>query len=136
MSNVVLGYPATGQPDYDWIQHIRKTEDRLFDAVEPHFTFVFPTSKLSVEELALHTELKSKGFAVIHVRLTKAVVVKDDSVMQKLADRINRDGVNITGTIEELTIASYNGKRVNNERIMALEPNDSEACGGLLESPR
>jgi hypothetical protein len=172
MSNVVLGYPIISESDYAWIQHIRKTEDRLFEAVKLHFTFVFPTGKLSVDELAHHTELKSAGCAVIHVRLTKAIVVEDDSktffhtflipsegereiitlhdklytdeltselrldipfiphvgiatnqdeaVMQKLADKINRDDINISGTIEELTIASYDGKQVRDERFVTL----------------
>ncbi|HTQ16113.1 2'-5' RNA ligase family protein [Mycobacterium sp.] len=79
MSNVVLAYPTLNQTDFEWIQAIRSAEDRLFEAVQPHFTFVFPSEKLSVEDLADHTELKMRGQQRIAFTLTKVILVEDDS---------------------------------------------------------
>jgi hypothetical protein len=60
------------------IQVIRASRDRLYTAVDPHFTFVFPTEKLSAEALADHTESVIQGCSKIGFVLTKALVVKDD----------------------------------------------------------
>jgi 2'-5' RNA ligase len=79
MSSVVLAYPTLAQQDFDWIQAIRRTHDRLFDAVEPHFTIVFPTEKLSAPNLVGHTESKVCGQPKILFALTKALVIEDDS---------------------------------------------------------
>ncbi len=79
MSNVVLSYPAISKSDYDRIQSLRKIHDRLYEVVEPHFTFVFPTAKLSIEDLAEHVALKSADTHKIAVTLVKAIVVEDDS---------------------------------------------------------
>lgn len=53
MSSVVLGYPIINPANFEWIQSIRKTNDRLYKVVKPHFTFVFPTSKLSEDDLII-----------------------------------------------------------------------------------
>jgi 2'-5' RNA ligase len=173
MSNVVLGYPIISPADFEWIQNIRRTNDRLYEAVNPHFTFVFPTTKLSEDDLIRHTRQKSKGISKIKVTLSKAVVVEDDSktffhtflvpsdgdidivalhdllytdslsselredipfvphvgiatnesesVMQDLADKINADSINISGSIDTLTVASYDGKRVHDIMEMQLQ---------------
>src|SRR5687768_12300873 len=81
MSNVVLGYPTISPVDFDWIQNIRKTSDRQYDVVKPHFTLVFPTAKLSEDELIRHTQQKAKNASVIKIALLRAIVVEDDSKM-------------------------------------------------------
>jgi 2'-5' RNA ligase len=81
MSAVVLGYPTLEKHDFEWIQLIRKANDRLFSAVDPHFTFVFPTEKLSAEELIRHVRSKIERQPKITVQLTDAIVVRDDSSM-------------------------------------------------------
>ncbi len=172
MSNVILGYPIISKPDFDRIQSLRKTYDRLYEVVEPHFTFVFPTTKLSIEDLTEHTMLKSADTHKIAIILAKAIVIDDDSktfshtflvpsdgekeinelhdllytdslaselrldipfvphigvgtgdaaAMQKLADEINAQGVDIKGTIDTLTVASYDGKTVNDVEQIPLE---------------
>jgi len=75
---VVVGYPVIAKKDFEWIQAVRKTNDRLYSVVEPHFTFVFPTEKLSADELAQHTASKVKQFPRIPISLTEAIVVEDD----------------------------------------------------------
>jgi 2'-5' RNA ligase len=79
MSNVLLAYPTLAQQDFEWIQAIRHTQDRLFEAVEPHFTIVFPTEKLSAAELTDHTESTTRGQSRIVFALTNALVVEEDS---------------------------------------------------------
>lgn len=172
MKNVVLSYPVISKPDYDGVQDLRKNHDRLYRVVEPHFTLVFPTTKLSATELIRHTKLKSSGAHKIAITLSKATVVEDDSKaffhtflipseggkeivelhdllyggdlaselrldipfishvgvgtgdassMQKLADKINAEGINIVGSIDALTVASYDGKTVNDIEKIPLQ---------------
>lgn len=172
MSNVVLGYPVISKSDYDRIQGLRKIHDKLYQVVEPHFTFVFPTVRLSAADLIMHTKLKSAGAHKIAIALSKATVVEDDSKtffhtflipseggqeivelhdllyggdlaselhpdipfiphvgvgtgdassMQRLADKINTEGINIVGSIDALTVASYDGKIVNDIEKIPLK---------------
>lgn len=79
MSNVVLAYPTIRPADFDWIQGIRKIHDRLYEVVKPHFTFVFPTTKLSEADLIHHAKLMTKTATAIKITLSKAIVVEDDS---------------------------------------------------------
>jgi hypothetical protein len=79
MSNVVISYPVLPTSDFDRIQNLRKIHDRLYEVVSPHFTFVFPTTKLSIEDLVAHTKLKAADAHKIAIVLTKAIVVEDDS---------------------------------------------------------
>jgi len=172
MSNVVLGYPKISPPDFDWIQAIRKTDDRQFEIVKPHVTFVFPTTKLAEDELVTHVHKKVAGVDRFKITLSKAVVVEDDSkkffhtflvpsegydevitlhallytgdlsselradipfiphvgiasneneaTMQALADKLNATGINIAGSIDELTVAEFDGKRVHDTAKVLL----------------
>ena len=165
MSNVALGYPKISQADFNWIQSIRETNDRQYDIVEPHVTFVFPTTKLTESELVAHVQQKIVGVYRFKITLSKAVVVEDDSkkffhtflvpsdgydeiialhdllytdalsselradipfiphvgiasnedeaAMRTLADKVNTMGIHITGSIDELTVAGFDGKRVH-----------------------
>lgn len=79
MSNLVLAYPTLAQEDFDWIQAIRRAHDRLFEAVEPHFTIVFPTEKLSAADLVDYAESKVCGQPKIIFVLMKALVIEDNS---------------------------------------------------------
>lgn len=80
MAYLALAYPDIGQSDYDWIQRIRKKHDkRYFDVVEPHFTLVFSSDKLSLEDLTQHVKEKVVEFRVFDIRLDSARVVEDDS---------------------------------------------------------
>lgn len=74
MKYVILAYPKLSKSDYDWIQEIRKANDRQFEAVEPHFTIVFPTVKLSETEIIEHVESQPNNIESFAFALTKAVV--------------------------------------------------------------
>lgn len=80
MAYLALAYPDIDQADYDWIQDIRKKHDeRYIDVVQPHFTLVFSTTKLSLEEFTQHIKEKIKGFQEFDISLDSAKVVEDDS---------------------------------------------------------
>lgn len=80
MAYLALAYPDIDQSDYDWIQGIRKNHDkRYFDVVEPHFTLVFSTKKLSLEDFTQHVKEKAQAFKVFAISLDSARVVEDDS---------------------------------------------------------
>lgn len=80
MAYLVLAYPDIEQSDYDWVQGIRKNHDkRYFDVVKPHFTLVFSTNKLSLEDFTQHVNEKIKAFRVFDIILDSVRVVEDDS---------------------------------------------------------
>src|SRR5690606_29174424 len=80
MAYLVLTYPDIDKSDYDWIQEIRKNHDnRYFDVVEPHFTLVFSTNKLSLEDFTRHVKEKIEGSQAFEISLDSAKVVEDDS---------------------------------------------------------
>lgn len=80
MAYLVLAYPDIDRSDYNWIQEIRKNHDnRYFDVVEPHFTLVFSTNKLSLEDFTRHVTEKIKGSQAFEISLDSAKVVEDDS---------------------------------------------------------
>jgi len=99
MAYLALAYPDIDQSDYDWIQKIRKSHDtRYFNVVEPHFTLVFSTNKLSLEDFAQHIKEKAGRFQAFNISLDSAKVVEDDSkeffheflIPSKGFDEINR----------------------------------------------
>jgi hypothetical protein len=107
--------------------HVRLTKAIVVEDDSKTFfhTFLIPSEgereiitlhdKLYTDELA--SELRLDIPFIPHVGIATN---QDEAVMQKLADKINRNGVNISGTIEALTIASYDGKQVRDERFVTL----------------
>ena len=80
MAYLVLAYPGIDKQDYDWIQGIRKSHDnRYFGVVEPHFTLVFSTNKLSLDDFTQHVKEKTEGLRAFKISLDSAKVVEDDS---------------------------------------------------------
>lgn len=80
MAYLALAYPDINQADYDWIQDIQKKRDkRYFDVVQPHFTLVFSTNKLSLEDFTQHIIEKAERFQAFEISLDSAKVVEDDS---------------------------------------------------------
>jgi len=164
MHYVVLAYPEISPSDYKLIQGIRKVHDRQFAMVEPHFTVVFPTAKVSESELLKYAQSLYLDVPPFNFVLTKAIVEEnvypkyyqvhlvadapipqitqlhdllytgileselrkdipyvphvtiasnqDEAVMQKLADEINIEGLNIPGKIDTVTISSFGGNQV------------------------
>jgi 2'-5' RNA ligase len=74
MSYVVIAFPEISQNYFEWIQDIRKTHDRQFGMIEPHFTIIFPTAKLSEEEMLKHIESFDLDTQPFTFKLTTAVV--------------------------------------------------------------
>ncbi|MEO8863148.1 MAG: 2'-5' RNA ligase family protein [Candidatus Saccharimonadales bacterium] len=79
MMNLVLGYPNLSKADFDWIQGLRRAHDKLYGVVKPHFTLVFPTNKLPLDDFVKHIESKIVKRSKITIKLTQAIVVEDDS---------------------------------------------------------
>lgn len=79
MAYLVLAYPKISKSDYDWIQAIRKKDDKIYyGVVEPHFTIVFATDKLSLDEFTAHVQDKIQGMKSFDISLDTAKTVKDD----------------------------------------------------------
>jgi 2'-5' RNA ligase len=74
MHYVLLAYPKISKADYDWIQEIRKVHDKQFTIVEPHFTVVFPTTKLSEKEFVENIDKQHINVRPFDFTLTKAIV--------------------------------------------------------------
>ncbi len=81
MHYVVLAYPDVSRSDYEWIQSIRKQHDKQFTMVEPHFTIVFPTTKLSESEILEH--VKSIRFTLKPLDFTLAKAIVEENVYPK-----------------------------------------------------
>lgn len=80
MAYLVLAYPDLDQSDYDWIQDLRKKHDKqYFDVVQPHFTLVFSTNKLNLEDFTQHAKEKVEELRAFEISLDSARVVEDDS---------------------------------------------------------
>jgi 2'-5' RNA ligase len=78
MSLLVLAYPNINQEDYDWIQNFRERYDnRYYKIIEPHFTIVFPVSRLEESIFIKHIEGLSKDCKQIEFTLKCSTIVKD-----------------------------------------------------------
>lgn len=79
MALLVLAYPKISQSYYDWIQAIRQEADKVYyDVVNPHFTIVFATDKLSLEELTAHVQKETKNYKSFDITLDSTKTIKDD----------------------------------------------------------
>ncbi len=77
MSFLVLSYPVLSPGDHAWIQNVRAEHDAQYEIVRPHFTFVFPVSRLEQETFVAHTRDQARGQARFSFVLRSAVAVKD-----------------------------------------------------------
>lgn len=78
MALLVLGYLATTEQDWAWMQDIRKQHDqRYFDVVDPHFTLVFPVVQLPLAAFVAHVRTQTEGQGAIAFALRCATVVQD-----------------------------------------------------------
>ena len=77
MSFLVLSYPELSPGDHAWIQSVRAEHDTQYEIVGPHFTFVFPVSRLNQETFVAHARNQARGQAGFSFVLRSAVVVKD-----------------------------------------------------------
>ena len=80
MSLLVVSYPELSHQDADWIQALRQRHGFLKHSVlAPHFTFVFPLSDVTEDELLAHIQLLATGQPSIRFVLRSSMLVKDDS---------------------------------------------------------
>lgn len=174
MSLVVIAYPKISQADFDWVQSVRKEEDKLnYTVVEPHFTFVFPVSNADEQEFIKHVLAITKDIKAITFTLNKTKVVKDSfneywhtflvpsegydeivklhdllytdllqkelrldipfvphvgigsdedpAKMKQLEEELKAKGLNISGIVDELAIASFDGKSVKTISTIQLQ---------------
>jgi len=78
MSLLVIAYPQLEKKDYEWIQSFRaKFDERYFNIVEPHFTFVFPLFNTEEKILIEHVQKNAKKFKEFYFALRCAQMVKD-----------------------------------------------------------
>jgi hypothetical protein len=78
MSMLVLAYPQLEKKDFDWIQSFRARHDeRYFNLVQPHFTFVFPVDNIAQDNFVNHVEKTAKKFKEFYFVLRCAQIVKD-----------------------------------------------------------
>jgi 2'-5' RNA ligase len=78
MPLLVLAYPQLEKKDYDWIQSFRtKYDERYFNLVQPHFTFVFPIENIEQNDFINHVSKTAKKFKEFYFVLRCAQIVKD-----------------------------------------------------------
>ncbi len=79
MALVALSYPTFSTRDLLWMQEMRAEHDRLYETVEPHFTFVFPVTGVPEAEFAREIASQASGARRIPFLLEKVAVEKDSS---------------------------------------------------------
>lgn len=77
MDYIVVGKLDIAESDYQWIQSFRKEHDELnYNAIYPHFTFVFPTHNISEQEFRAEVLKKLKGVKPIKFCVRCATINK------------------------------------------------------------
>ena len=79
MSYFAVAYPKMLEPDYAWVQAVRRVYDtNYYGMVEPHFTMVFGTDKLPLDGFIKHVESVAKTILAFDVSLREAEVIEND----------------------------------------------------------
>lgn len=95
MSLTVIAYPNISAEDYDWIQRIRRQHDsKKYNAVKPHVTIIFPTTKLDSDRLVKHVKNHLTGLGAFPVVFDSVRVVEDFSKTYSQAFLIPSAGYN------------------------------------------
>ncbi len=75
-----IGYPELAPSDFEWIQTIRAQYDIAnYDLIRPHFTFVFPCSRINREEFLSHIEEISAPTNSVTFNIRRATISCDKS---------------------------------------------------------
>ncbi len=78
MAYGVCAYPRLKRKDFKLIQDYRKENDKLYySIVQPHFSFVFPVTRIKSKQFVSEILNKSKGFKYIDFEIRCAVINKD-----------------------------------------------------------
>ena len=77
MSFAVVGFPELDNDDYRWIQKIRSVYDlENQNLIEPHFTFVFPTTVVDLHPLKTHVHKRILNQVAIAFKLNRIEIIK------------------------------------------------------------
>jgi 2'-5' RNA ligase len=76
MAFFVIAYPKIAPADFGWLQSIRQKYDSQYQAIHPHFTFVFGTEK-ELSPLLTHVETISQEFNAFRFVMRCVMPVKD-----------------------------------------------------------
>jgi 2'-5' RNA ligase len=64
MEFAAVAYPSLSEKDFQWIQDIRKKHDKLFyNLIAPHFTLIFPTENVPLNQFIKHVKTISSKFS-------------------------------------------------------------------------
>ena len=77
MAVLVIAYPELSLTDYSWIQALRTQYDSQHPLIAPHFTLVFPTSRLDPLAMLDHVLACTRTSAHFSFVLRCATTVKD-----------------------------------------------------------
>ena len=69
MSLLVLAFPVLDPKDFDWIQSLRKKNDKLSEIIAPHFTIVFAVDDITEDEFIKEIEARSKNIPKIEFEI-------------------------------------------------------------------
>jgi 2'-5' RNA ligase superfamily len=75
---LVIAYPELADEDLLRIESYRRENDKMFDIVRPHFTFVFPVTDFSVTDFTTEIKKQLGQAGPISFCLRCAVINKDD----------------------------------------------------------
>jgi 2'-5' RNA ligase len=78
MKLLVIAYPKLTDEDLLRIENFRKENDKMFDVVRPHFTFVFPVADISVADFTAEIKEQLKQAEPISFCLRCSTINKDD----------------------------------------------------------
>ena len=74
---VIYSKLVTQPRDRSWIDSFRCAHDPQYSLVEPHVTFVFPFTGVSVEDVLAHAQDVADATRAIDFRLSRAAAVDD-----------------------------------------------------------
>tara|TARA_B100001964_G_scaffold217625_1_gene257864 strand:+ start:587 stop:1111 length:525 start_codon:yes stop_codon:yes gene_type:complete len=78
MAYLVIAYPNISSEDFSWIQKYREQNDALyFNVVKPHFTIVFPTFDVKVDDFVNEITNLASGLKRFDFKARCFVVNKD-----------------------------------------------------------
>lgn len=170
---LVLAVPRLSEKDASWIDDFRKEHDKLFyGIVDPHFTIVFPTFGIGLNDFVAEVKKQAIGFKSFKFRIRCALINNDrlseychvflspdegnsdivklhdqqySGILRKtqrldidyyshivigsytdrnkckeLTDSINRQNIDIAGSIDSLDIIQYGNRKVEKKENVRL----------------
>lgn len=154
MTLAVVGYPRLSRKDYDWIQSLRTQHDELYYPwVEPHFTFVFPTTTVGKETLVDHVTAIVKWQSSIPITIRTARLGDDafsdynhvffipDEGHSRIVELHDRLYSGVLGSalrkdipyMPHLGVGNSKDRQACERLVEELNANPLNICGGIYE---